>query len=226
MSLTDNAVRNAKPGKKPIRLFDGGGLYVEVSPTGGKWWRLKYRFDGKEKRLSLGVYPDVSLKDARDRRDASRKLLANGIDPSENRKAMKSARADRTANSFEVVAREWFAKYSATWAANYGDGIIRRFERDVFPWIGGRPIGKVTAPELLAVARRIENRGALETAHRTLGNCGQVFRYAIATGRAERDPSGDLRGALPRRKSNTSRRRLSRSEWPNSCGRWMATKAP
>ena len=197
MPLTDTAIRNAKPGEKPVRLFDGGGLYLEVSPTGGKWWRLKYRFDGKEKRLSLGVYPDVSLKDARDRRDASRKLLADGIDPSENRKAMKSARADRAANSFEVVAREWFAKYSATWAANHGDGIIRRFERDIFPWIGGRPIADVTAPELLAVVRRIENRGALETAHRALGNCGQVFRYAVATGRAMRDPCGDLRGALP-----------------------------
>jgi hypothetical protein len=112
MPLTDTAIRNAKPGEKPIRRFDGG-----VSPTGGEWWRLKYRLEGKEKRLSLGVYPDVSLKDARDRRDASRKLLADGIDPSENRKATKSARADRAANSFEVVAREWFAKYSATWAA-------------------------------------------------------------------------------------------------------------
>jgi integrase len=197
MPLTDTAIRNAKPSEKAVRLFDGGGLYLEVSPTGGKWWRLKYRFDGKEKRLSLGVYPDVSLKDARDRRDASRKLLADGIDPSENRKAMKSARADRVANSFEVVAREWFAKYSATWAANHGDRLIRRFKRDIFPWIGGRPIAEVTAPELLAVVRRIENRGALETAHRALGNCGQVFRYAVATGRATRNPCGDLRGALP-----------------------------
>jgi integrase len=139
----------------------------------------------------------VSLKDARDRRDASRKLLADGIDPSENRKAIKSARADRAANSFEMVAREWFVKYSASWAASHGDRIIRRFERDIFPWIGGRPIAEVTAPEPLALVRRIENRGALETAHRALGNCGQVFRYAVATGRALRDPCGDLRGALP-----------------------------
>jgi integrase len=198
MPLTDTAIRNAKPGEKPIRLFGGGGLYLEVSPTGGKWWRLKYRFDGKEKRLSLGVYPGVSLKDARDRRDASRKLLADGIDPSENRKAMKSARADGAANSFEVVAREWFAKYSTTWAENHGDRIIRRFERDIFPWIGGRPIAEVTARELLVVVRRIENRGALETAHRALGNCGQVFRYAVATGRAMRDPCGDrYEGTLP-----------------------------
>lgn len=197
MALTDTTIRNAKPGERPIRLFDGGGLYLEVSPTGGKWWRLKYRFDGKEKRLSLGVYPDVSLKDARDRREASRKLLANGIDPSENRKAMKSARADLAANSFEMLAREWFAKFSATWAANHSDRIIRRFERDIFPWIGARPITEVTARELLSVMRRIESRGALETAHRALGNCGQVFRYATATGRADRDLSIDLRGALP-----------------------------
>lgn len=197
MPLTDTTIRNAKPGKKAIRLYDERGLYLEISPAGGKWWRLKYRFDGKEKRISLGVYPDVSLKDARDRRDEARKLLANGIDPSENRKAAKSSRMERTANSFEVVAREWFAKYSQTWAKNHSYRIIRRFERDIFPWIGGRPIAEINAPELLAVVRRIENRGALETAHRSLASCGQVFRYAIATGRAERDPSGDLRGALP-----------------------------
>jgi len=201
MPLTDIAIRNAKPGSKPIKLFDERGLYLELSPTGGKWWRLKYRFDGKEKRLSLGVYPDVSLKDARDRRDAARKLLADGVDPSENRKAEKSARADQAANSFEVVAREWFAKYSTRWAKNHGGRIVQRFERDIFPWIGGRPIADITAPELLTVVRRIESRGAVETAHRALGNCGQVFRYAVATGRAERDPSVDLRGALPPTKS-------------------------
>ena len=197
MPLTDTTIRNAKSGEKAIRLYDERGLYLEISPAGGKWWRLKYRFDGKEKRISLGIYPDVSLKDARDRRDEARKLLANGIDPSENRKAAKSSRLERTANSFEVVAREWFAKYSQTWAKNHSYRIIRRFDRDIFPWIGGRPIAEINAPELLAVVRRIENRGALETAHRALANCGQVFRYAIATGRAERDPSGDLRGALP-----------------------------
>ncbi len=197
MPLTDTAIRKAKPGDKPIRLFDGGGLYLEVSTTGGKWWRIKYRYSGKEKRLSLGVYPDVSLKDARDRRDESRKLLANAIDPGENRKAIKSTRVERAANSLEVVAREWYAKHSPTWAANHGNRILRRFERDIFPWIGGRPVAEITAPELLAALRRIENRGALETAHRALGNCGQVFRYAVATGRATRDPTQDLRGALP-----------------------------
>lgn len=197
MSLTDTLIRNAKPGTKPIKLFDKRGLFLLVTPTGGKWWRFRYMFDGKEKLLSLGVYPDISLKDARERRDEARKLVANGVNPSENRKIQKSARADLIANSFEVVAREWFAKYSATWAKNHGDRIIRRFERDIFPWIGARPIAEINAPELLAAVRRIENRGALETAHRALGNCGQVFRYAVATGRAARDPSGDLRGALP-----------------------------
>ena len=197
MPLTDTFIRNAKPGEKPLRHFDGRGLYLEISPTGGKWWRLKYRFDGKEKRLSLGVYPDVSLKDARERRDDARKLLANEIDPSENRKAAKAAKVERAANSFEVVAREWYAKHSPSWSPNHGDRIIRRLERDIFPWIGGKPIAGVSAPQLLDVVRHIERRGALETAYRALGNCGQVFRYAVATGRAERDPSGDLRGALP-----------------------------
>ena len=145
----------------------------------------------------MGVYPDVSLKDTRERRDAARKLLADGTDPSEYRKARKSARSDRAANSFESVAREWLAKYSTTWAATHGERIVRRFERDIFPWIGERPIADITAPEVLAVVRRIESRGDLETAHRSLSNCGQVFRYAVAIGCAQRDPSSDLRGALP-----------------------------
>jgi len=197
MPLTDTAVRSAKPRKGAVRLFDERGLYLEISPAGGKWWRFKYRFNGKEKRLSLGTYPSVRLKDARERRDVARRLLAGGIDPSENRKAQRSARAHRAANSFEVVAREWFAKYSANWVAKHSERIIRLFERDIFPWLGGRPIAEITAPEVLTVVRRIEGRGALETAHRALGNCGQVFRYGVATGRAERDPSSDLRGALP-----------------------------
>ena len=195
MPLTNTAIRNAKPGDKTIKLYDERGLYMELSPNGGKWWRLKYRYNGKEKRLSLGVYPDVSLKDARERRDDARKLVANSIDPSENRKAEKLAKGE--GNCFEVVAREWYAKYSTNWTPDHGGRIIRRLERDVFPWIGNKAIGGVAAPELLAVIQRIEKRGALETAHRALGNCGQVFRYAVATGRAERDPSGDLRGALP-----------------------------
>lgn len=197
MSLTDTTIRAARPKQKPTKLFDGGGLYLEVSPAGGKWWRLKYRFDGKEKRLSLGVYPDVGLKDARDRRDAARKLLAGGVDPSENRKIQKTAQMERAANSFEVIAREWFAKHSPGWDKNHAARILRRYERDIFPWIGGRPITDVTAKEVLATVRRIESRGALESAHRALASCGQVLRYAVATGRLDRNPSADLRGALP-----------------------------
>jgi integrase len=158
---------------------------------------LKYRFGGKEKRLSLGVYPDVGLKEARTRRDEARKLLADGTDPGENRKATKSAKVERAANSFEVVAREWHAINAPTWAASHADKIIARLENDVFPWLGAKPIADITAPQILAVVRRIDGRGTLDTAHRALANCGQVFRYAIQTGRAERDPTPDLRGALP-----------------------------
>jgi integrase len=188
--LTDAKIGQSSPGDKPFRI------YLEVSPAGGKWWRWKYRFGGKEKRLSLGTYPDVSLKEARDRRDVARKLLSDGIDPAENRKAVKLARAEGAENSFEVVAREWFGKFSTGWADTHSDRIIRRLERDVFPWIGARPIAEVTSPELLAVVRRIEGR-TIETAHRALRSCGQVFRYGIATGRCQRDPAADLKGALP-----------------------------
>jgi len=196
MPLTDTAIRTTKPADKPIKLFDERGLLLLVAPSGGKWWRFRYRFDGKHKSLSMGVYPDVSLAKARERRDEARKLLADGIDPSKNRKAQKAARADRNANSFEVVAREWFAKFKPNWVEAHSDKVIRRLERDVFPWIGGDPIAEVRAPDLLACLRRVESRGTVETAHRALQSCGQIFRYAIATGRASRDPSGDLRGAL------------------------------
>ncbi|HDR8925972.1 integrase [Burkholderia pseudomultivorans] len=197
MALTDVNVRNAKPRDKLYRLFDERGMYLEISTTGGKWWRLKYRFGGKEKRLSLGVYPDVGLKEARDRRDEARKLLAKGVDPSIERKVQKAATIERAANSFEAVAREWFARQAPGWAASHSDKIMGRLEKDVFPWLGGRPIAEIKAPEVLAVLRRVEARGALDTAHRVHQNCGQVFRYAVATGRAERDISSDLRGALP-----------------------------
>jgi integrase len=202
MPLTEVAIKAAKPGEKPIRLFDGRGLYLEVAPSGGKWWRLKYRYDGKEKRLSLGVYPEVSLKDARQRREDARKLLADNIDPSVNRRAVKAARIERAGNSFEVVAREWFAKYSPNWAPANAEKVIRRLENDAFPWIGDRPVADITAPELLSVMRRMESRGALESAHRMRGYCGRVLRYAIATGRAQRDPSADLKGALPPARKN------------------------
>lgn len=196
MPLTDVAIRSAKPGKKPAKLSDERGLYLLVNPSGGKWWRFDYRYAGSRKTLSLGVYPDVTLKDARDRRDAIRKQLAAGVDPAEHRKTMKAAQSNRAANSFESVAREWFDRYQPTWAISHASKIIQRLEKDIFPWIGGKPIAELTAPQLLTVLRRIENRGALDTAHRAHQNMGQVFRYAVATGRAERDPSRDLRGAL------------------------------
>ena len=196
MSLTDTKIRSAKPGEKPVKLSDEKGLYLLVTQAGGKWWRLDYRFSGKRKTLSMGVYPDVGLKEARGRRDEARKLLAGDIDPGEHRKAQKAAKLDRASNSFETVAREWFAKHSLNWATTHADKTIQRLEKDVFPWLGGKPIAEITAPELLTVLRRIENRGALDTAHRARQNSGQVFRYAVATGRCERDPSGDLRGAL------------------------------
>lgn len=194
MPLTDTAIRKAKPTDKPQRMFDGGGLYLEVAPAGGKLWRWKYRHGGKEKRLALGAYPAVTLADARERHAEARKLLAAGIDPSEQRKAEKAAGVERAANSFEVVAREWLGKQ--TWVEGYRVKVEAWLRNDVFPYIGGKPVAEVTAPEFLRVVRRIEERGAIESAHRILQNCGQVMRYAIATGRAERNPVADLRGAL------------------------------
>lgn len=197
MPLSDIAIRSAKAESKVQRLFDGGGLYLEVSPSGGKWWRLKYRFAGKEKRVSLGTYPDTGLKDARAKRDEARKLLANGIDPGEQRKAVKAAGEDRAANSLEVIAREWFAKQSSAWVESHSTKILLRLENDIFPWLGNRPVAEITAKELLSALNRVVDRGAVESAHRLLQNCGQIFRYAIVTGRAEQNPCTDIRGALP-----------------------------
>jgi len=192
--LTDTAIRKAKPADKPRRLFDSGGLYLEVSPAGGKLWRLKYRINGKEKRLAIGIYPDTGLADARAKRDAARKLLAAGIDPGEHRKADKAAGVERAANSFEVVAREWLGKQ--TWVEHYRVKVEAWMANDVYPYIGGRPVAELSAPEFLRVGRRMEERGALESAHRVLQTCGQVMRYAIATGRADRNPVADLKGAI------------------------------
>jgi integrase len=206
---TDVTLRNIKSTDATLRLNDGDGLYLLIKPNGAKWWRLDYSIGGKRKTLSIGVYPDTGLKAARDKADEARQLVAAGTDPSDVRKASKvqqakALEADRriadglpAVDSFEEVAREWFVKFSAEWAPSHADKIIRRLERDIFPWVGKRPIASINAPELLSVLRRIEERGAVETAHRAHQNCGQIFRYAIATGRAERDSSSDLRGALP-----------------------------
>ena len=194
--LTDLKVARIKPQeRKAAFLFDGQGLFLLVSPQGGKWWRFKYRFGGKSKTISFGVYPEISLAEARAKRDAARKQVAKGIDPGEVRRARKSAQG-QSAETFEVIAREWHERFKSGWTAGHADTIVKRLERDAFPWIGVRPIAEIKAPELLTVLRRIESRGALDTAHRVKTICGQVFRYATATGRAERDPAADLRGAL------------------------------
>ena len=201
MPLSDTSVRNAKPASKAVRMFDGGGLYLEVSPAGGKLWRLKYRFDGKEKRLALGIYPDVGLKGARDRRDLARKLLADGIDPGQHRKATKATREALAGNSFEIICREWLLnKRNNIEEAQYKKALARQ-GKDVFPWLGSRPITDISSPDVLAVLRRIDARGARYTAHKAKSKISQCFRYAIATGRADRDPCPDLKGAIPAPKS-------------------------
>ncbi len=189
-------VVKVKPQSKQLTIFDGGGLFLLVTPSGGKLWRFKYRFEGKEKLISLGAYPEISLAEARQRREEARKQLAHGIDPGALRKAQKQAETEET-ETFEVIGCEWHTKFTATWAPGHAVKIMSSLKRDVFPWIGGRPIKELKAPELLSVLRRIESRGTLETAHRVRGLFGQILRYAVATGRAERDAAADLRGALP-----------------------------
>ncbi|CAJ3302227.1 putative integrase [Burkholderia pseudomallei] len=197
MALTDIAIRNAKPAEKQQKLFDGGGLHLLVTPAGGKRWVLKYRFGGKEKSLALGTYPTVTLVEARKRRDAARDKLAAGIDPGEAKKAEKRTQRLSAENSFEAVAREWHAKYAPTWSDSHATRILRRLEVDAFPWIGVKPVADLAPPDVLDVLRRVEKRGTLETAHRLQANVSQVCRYAVATGRAQRDVTADLRGALP-----------------------------
>jgi len=199
--LKDIKIRQAKPAEAPYRLADGDGLYVLVQPNGAKWWRFDYRFNGRRKTLSLGVYDDVTLAKAREKRAAARARVADGVDPSLERQRVKQ-RASQ-AFSFEAVAREWLAKQKGALApTTYAKAEWLLFDL-VTPWLGARPIGEIEPPELLEVLRRIEERGRFETAHRAKQRCGQVFRYAIATGRAQRDPSADLRGALtPSRATN------------------------
>lgn len=215
MPLTDVALRKLKPGTKTVRVADEKGLYLQVAPNGSMWWRLKFRFEGKEKLLALGVYPEVSLKEAREKRDEARAMLRGGIDPTANRKARKTAEAKAGSDSFEVVAREWHVKFSPTWdSVKYRDITLRRLELNVFPWIGKRPVAEITAPELLTVIQRIEARGAIDTSHRILGLCGQILRFAIATSRAERDISHDIHDALTPRQvqhfaATTEPRRLA-----------------
>ncbi len=196
MALTNVAVQGAKPKAKRYILKDERGLYLEVAPSGGKWWRLRYWLAGRENRLSLGTFPEVSLAQARERRDEARKLLAQGVDPSAARKAEKAGE-EAEAETFAALALEWFERFKHTFTAKHGDTVMHRLKTDVFPWLGHRPVREITAPEILAVVRRIEDRGAAETARRQLQKIGQILAFAVATGRAERNPAADLRGAVP-----------------------------
>ena len=193
MPLTNLKVDKAKPKEKQYKLADERGMYLLVHPKGGKWWRLDYRFQGKRKTLSLGTVPEVSLKEARRKRDDARSILEDGVDPSYYRASAKAFGED----SFEAVAREWYEKFRGQWAESHAVKTLGRLEKDLLPWVGSRPIDAIEPPELLRIFRRVENRGALETAHRIQQIASRVFRYGVATGRCNRDPTVDLKGALP-----------------------------
>jgi integrase len=195
--LSDTQCRSATSGDKSVKkLSDGGGLYLWVHADGSKYWRLRYWLAGKEKALSLGVYPVVTLKEARKRRDDERAKLSDGLDPSAERRAWKVQQRVAAENSFEAVAREWYGKQVHTWVESHASDVLRRLERNLFPELGRRPIADIEPPELLAAVSRIEKRGAYDLAHRIMQVAGQVFRYGVATGRCKRDPTSDLRGAL------------------------------
>lgn len=217
MALTDPTCKNAKcpPDKVRLRLADAGGLYLEVMPTGAKLWRWKYRFGGKEKRLALGSYPDVSLSKARLDRDAARLQLKAGNDPVQDRKDAKLADRIRTGTTFEAVARAWHENWKAARSPRHADYVIRRLEADVFPAIGAKPIAEVTAPQLLALAKKVESRGAVDLARRSWQTAGQVFEHALAHGLIERNPARDIRlGAVLKTRQKGHFARLDAKELP------------
>lgn len=196
MALTDIKCKNTKPTDKPQKLGDSGGLYLYVMPNGAKYWRMKYRIHGKEKLLALGVYPETTLSEARDKRDTARKLVAQGTDPSAQKKEEKHLAALNAENTFEPLAREWHSKNKAKWKEKHGQDILTRLEKDIFPEIGKLPVRNITAPRLLAAIRKMEERGAHELARRARGTCEQIFAYGIGTGKADRNIALDLRGTL------------------------------
>ncbi|PCO27133.1 tyrosine-type recombinase/integrase [Morganella morganii] len=196
MALTDIKIKAAKPLEKPYKLSDSGGLYLLVNRNGSKYWRLKYRFAGKEKMLSIGVYPQVTLAEARNQRDEAKKLLAQNKDPSEEKQLAKLEKYLSSESTFEAVAREWHTSKADRWSLRYREEIIDTFEKDIFPYIGKRPIAEIKPLELLETLRRMEKRGALEKMRKVRQRCGEVFRYAIITGRAEYNPAPDLATAL------------------------------
>lgn len=195
--LTDIKIKSAKPKDKPYKLAAGRGLHLLVKTDGSKHWQFRFRFDGKENTISIGRYPEVSLANAEKSATNALELLANGINPSENKKAAKATKTGALANSFEVIAREWAVSYFTNKSVSHRDRTLRRLESYIFPWLGSKPISEITAPQILEAVKRIENLNKLETAHRTLQATSQVFRHAVQTGRALRDPCVDLRGALP-----------------------------
>lgn len=213
MSLTDTAVRNLKPSDKPYKLADGGGMYLHVTPNGGKYWRLAFRLHGKQKIYALGVYPQVSLAEARQTRDEAKKLIKQGIDPVVERKQTVRRKSEEQATTFELIAREWHKTKRSAWTESHAKKIMNSLEADIFPKLGDRSISSITAPDLLMALRVIEKRGALEIAGRVLQRCNAVFRYAVATGRIVANPAAELRGALktPERKHHAA---LSHDELP------------
>jgi integrase len=196
MALTDTTVKNSKPEAKQYRLADGQAMYLLVKPNGKKYWRLDYTLHGKRKTYAIGPYPIVSLKKAREKRDEAKRLIFEGIDPVQQRQQVKLRQVDAAKNSFQSVALDWFLKNESAWTKGHSRTISGRLDLNLLPWLGKRPISEITAPEILRVLRRVENRGAIETAHRCKTIVSQVFRYAIATGVADRDPAADLKGAL------------------------------
>lgn len=200
MKLNDKRCKTAETKDKPYKIADGQGMYLDVRPNGAKYWRLRYRLHGKQKLLALGVYPEISLKEARERRNEARKLLEDGIDPSRNKRDTQRAARINANNTFESIALEWHDNQKGRWSDNHFNNVLHRLRVDVFPYIGNDPIADLEAPHLLDMLRKIEKRGALDIAGRTRQICGQVFRYGIQTGKCKRDPSSDLRGALKTRK--------------------------
>jgi integrase len=208
MKLTDPIIKAAKPKEKPYKLSDGQGLTLLIQPNGSKWWRYRYRINGKEKMLSIGTYPDVTLKKAREMRVTADDLLKQGTDPSQHRQEQKQIAAIAAENSFESVARQWWNHWKHARTERHADYVIRRLEADIFPVIGNKPIHSITAPTLLMAIKKIESRGALDIAKRALSTCGQVFRYAVGHGLAERNPAADIKPSdvlKPTRKANYAR---------------------
>ncbi|HGY1115936.1 TPA: tyrosine-type recombinase/integrase [Providencia rettgeri] len=196
MALSARQIQTAKPKDKEYKLSDERGLYLLVKPNGSRYWRMKYRFAGKEKKLSIGVYPDISLADARVKRDEARKLLTEGNDPAEQKKLEKLAKKITIENTFKAIAIEWHTHKSSEWSESYAESVLDALDKDIFPYLAKRPIAEILPLEMLEILRMIEKRGALEKMRKVRQFCNQIFRYAIATGRATVNPAAELTGTL------------------------------